>query len=506
MSDPVFVNPNSAASMRRVLRHVGQISNIHRYSNMPNSRRWLVVAMDGLPMGITRNVIRDTLYCTNCKLSFDSNKSFHLHVTEQHPDSPVTEVKEFDWVILRVGKLHLEMNALKSFVDLNFDVWFGALAEEMGFKSESAQKVARNCADHHKSMELLEIALKGGIDEMLVPYVRQKLQAGEQDSISADDFLFKWVIAVRNKNFLFFQQQISHYAIGIKNFHVGTRRNNTKYVQAGIEVFSPLFSGRNHPKYQLIDMFDGMDRAMYPPDLKSFMEKTESVTGGNRSLGEGMDAKLEEKNKASKAWHKGAPVASDWVRVFRNLDKLEKLRDRFFDIIGVADGSSQAYNRYSQEPEVDAWRTRLRAEKYLHDPFNKKAEHVSMSGKPLTTNLLDFDRIARRNKERVFEEVLLLGKPRADVKQDIVHVTEEDRCRAEDISRQYKPVIIQRIKEMLSRFVVEDVKSYYEETLSKTVRKEDLLLLYHEVDNELTEQENVKSAVEQDVLASAANV
>ncbi|CAH1277403.1 Hypp9607 [Branchiostoma lanceolatum] len=63
---------------------------------------------------------------------------------------------------------------------------------------------------------------------------------------------------------------------------------------------------------------------MYPPDLKAFMERTEAVTSGSRSPGEGMDAKLEEKNKASKVWHKGAPLAAAWVRVFRNLDVLEK--------------------------------------------------------------------------------------------------------------------------------------------------------------------------------------
>ncbi|CAH1242282.1 Hypp6533 [Branchiostoma lanceolatum] len=63
---------------------------------------------------------------------------------------------------------------------------------------------------------------------------------------------------------------------------------------------------------------------MCPEDLRVFMEKTESVTHGNRFLGEGMDAKLEEKNKASKVWHRGAPLAADWVRVFRNLDVLQK--------------------------------------------------------------------------------------------------------------------------------------------------------------------------------------
>ncbi|XP_066299860.1 uncharacterized protein [Branchiostoma lanceolatum] len=199
------------------------------------------------------------------------------------------------------------MNALKAFVDLNWDVWFAALAEEMDFKSEGAQRVAKSCADHHKSMQLLQIAIKGLTDELLVPYVREKLRTGEQQSLSADDFLYCWCPMVRNTNVTFLQEQVHLYGLAIKNFHVGTRRNNTQYVQAGVEVFSPLFSGRNHPKYQMIDMLDSMDRAMCPEDLRVFMEKTESVTHGNRSIGEGMDAKLEEKNKASKVWHRGAP-------------------------------------------------------------------------------------------------------------------------------------------------------------------------------------------------------
>ncbi|KAI8487298.1 hypothetical protein Bbelb_350960 [Branchiostoma belcheri] len=48
---------------------------------------------------------------------------------------------------------------------------------EMGLKSESVQHVARNCADHHKTMEMIQIAIKGSTDEMLVPYVREKLES-----------------------------------------------------------------------------------------------------------------------------------------------------------------------------------------------------------------------------------------------------------------------------------------------------------------------------------------
>ncbi|KAI8490554.1 hypothetical protein Bbelb_318220 [Branchiostoma belcheri] len=45
---------------------------------------------------------------------------------------------------------------------------------EMGLKSEGVQHVARNCADHYKSMEMIQIAIKGSTDEMLVSYVREK--------------------------------------------------------------------------------------------------------------------------------------------------------------------------------------------------------------------------------------------------------------------------------------------------------------------------------------------
>ncbi|XP_035690584.1 uncharacterized protein LOC118425675 [Branchiostoma floridae] len=508
MSDPVFVNPNSASAMRKVLRHVGKTANIARYhDNSPCTRKWLVVAMDGLPLGITRNIINNTMYCSSCKVSFESLQLFKTHVEETHEGETIPEVREFDWVILRVGKLHLEMNALKAFVDLNWDVWFAALAEEMGFKSEGAQRVAKSCADHHKSMELLQIAIKGTTDELLLPYVREKLKSGEQQSMSADDFLFRWCPKLESKNFMFLQQQINLYALAIRNFHVGTRRNNTEYIQAGVELFSPLFSGRNHPKYQLIDMYDSMERATYPEDLKVFMERTESVTNVNNSLGEGMDAKLEEKNKASKAWHKGAPLAEDWVRVFRNLDVLQKLRARFFEVIGVPESaSSEGCNRYNQEPEVDVWRARLRAEEYLSNPYDDQSPHTSITGIPLTEDLIKFEKKARENKMLVFNEVVLKGKPRSDVRQTIVHVTEDEKCKAEDITKQPKKIIIERTKKLLEEFVVEDVQSYYLQKLSllepkiTNTNKNDFLGLYYEVDKEASEQEKIRCAVQLDVM------
>ena len=68
------------------------------------------------------------------------------------------------------------------------------------------------------------------------------------------------------------------------------------------------------------------DRTLYPPDLKNFIEKHEAVTtSGNSSKGEGLDAQLEEVNKASKCWENGAMTAREWLTIFRNHDELAKV-------------------------------------------------------------------------------------------------------------------------------------------------------------------------------------
>lgn len=67
-------------------------------------------------------------------------------------------VKEFDWVILRIGKLHLEMNMAQHLIDLNWDIFLSKLACELGFVSENAQKYIQKGSDHHKTMSVLKVA------------------------------------------------------------------------------------------------------------------------------------------------------------------------------------------------------------------------------------------------------------------------------------------------------------------------------------------------------------
>ena len=67
-------------------------------------------------------------------------------------------------------------------------------------------------------------------------------------------------------------------------------------------------------------------RVLAPKKLQEYLESTESVSSsGNPSKGEGLDAQLEEVNKASKVWEHGAMTAKEWLTIMRNHDDLNEV-------------------------------------------------------------------------------------------------------------------------------------------------------------------------------------
>jgi len=91
--DPVGINPNSIANVRKVLEHIEEISGIK-----DGSRKWIVVTCDGVP--------------------------YH-HIQKIK--------KDFPWLILIPGALHEEMNMLKAFVELNWDIDVKEFAQCQGY-------------------------------------------------------------------------------------------------------------------------------------------------------------------------------------------------------------------------------------------------------------------------------------------------------------------------------------------------------------------------------------
>ena len=81
----------------------------------------------------------------------------------------------------------------------------------------------------------------------------------------------------------------------------------------------------------LSSLFLRIDRTLYPVELRQFVEAYEAVsTSGNKSKGEGLDAQLEEVNKASKCWENGVMNAREWLTIFRNHDQLTKASFKSF--------------------------------------------------------------------------------------------------------------------------------------------------------------------------------
>ena len=262
VSDPVFVNPASYKAVTEVLRNIGQAAKITRYGfSGPEARQWLSITMDGSPYSLAVQVLDKTVICVTCAthktiehVSF-FGKEWQQHVKSEHNDCEVVSAKEFDWVVLRIGPLHVEMNMVKAFFAFNWDVMVCDLAKEMGFTSEAALKYAKSATNHHHAMTMIEILQKGVWSELLVPYVRQRMAEG--NPVSVTDFLYQWMETVKDPNYLFLFEQLWRYIGAIKVYHIGIRRNNHDYVNAGLLAFSPMFNV--HPyssKYQLIELND----------------------------------------------------------------------------------------------------------------------------------------------------------------------------------------------------------------------------------------------------------
>ena len=82
---------------------------------------------------------------------------FNNHVREAHIGETTNYYLEFDWVVLKPGGGHFKMNAIKSFVKLNWIPLFSKLADILGFQGDKAKYIARACRDHHKAWQMILI-------------------------------------------------------------------------------------------------------------------------------------------------------------------------------------------------------------------------------------------------------------------------------------------------------------------------------------------------------------
>ena len=249
IGEPTFVDPNSYVTCTKVLRKIGTEAGIIFYGT--GKREWLVIVCDGLPFRLCHVIITSTYFCTLCKVSLFRNDEVDRHCFRFHDGNKSTLVLEFDWVFLKPAGGHFEMNSIKAFFELNWDTFLSQLCEVMGYKSEAAKHVAKTCKDHHKAWELILIFFLGTLRELITVYAREMGDA----PLSTNGFFQFTKEKSNNPNFLYIFSQVATYAFAIVNFRMGMRRNNHMVMLSAVSKICGLFHGRNHPFYQLIEVY-----------------------------------------------------------------------------------------------------------------------------------------------------------------------------------------------------------------------------------------------------------
>ncbi|XP_071792455.1 uncharacterized protein [Asterias amurensis] len=394
--DPVFVNPNSYETITEVLRHVGRCAGISKYGS--GKRKWTFLTMDGLPFTMAYNIIQETYTCKLCNISVYGNSKKSSHCADFHQGEDSFLEREFDWVVLRIGHGHFEMNMKKAFMEINFAPFMADITNELGFKSSTAQKYVKKCSDNHKAWDLICIARGALADELLRPYVLKCLNTHLPCTVNG---YFAYAMNnIRNPNYKFIYEQTFVYNQAIFNYRNGLRENNHNLIMAGKEKFSPIWYARNHPKYQFIHICDTHDRFCYSDDVRELVSTNESFSfTGNTRSGEGLDFVLENVNKKVKSiLVNGVPTADDWMLAFRNYHELENVRTATHKRMGLSDPSSGSPKIRSYDEEIRKCRCLIRKSGILLNP-QADFPFQSLGGKKLKLNLLDTTAIGLRNKQ-----------------------------------------------------------------------------------------------------------
>ena len=142
LSEPVFVNPCSYNSVITILRNIGKKAGIKKYGT--GTRGWITIYCDGSPFNLCVRVIMSTYTCTMCGESVTGFLKIRTHMSAMHEtdifEQPESADLEFDWAMMCPGPGHVEMNMVRSVVELSWSIFWESMCKEFNFRSENALK------------------------------------------------------------------------------------------------------------------------------------------------------------------------------------------------------------------------------------------------------------------------------------------------------------------------------------------------------------------------------
>lgn len=118
------------------------------------------------------------------------------------------------------------------------------------------------------------------------------------------------------------------YLQAIVNFRTGIRTNQHLLKAAARRIFAPIWSARRHPIYRLIELTDEEQFLRLHPEIRQLIEKNSVISrSGWSNQHQGLDAIIEEVNKALKTLIPPVPTQKHWEIAARNCIDFMKVSD-----------------------------------------------------------------------------------------------------------------------------------------------------------------------------------
>ena len=122
---------------------------------------------------------------------------------------------------------------------------------------------------------------------------------------------------------------------------------------------------------------------------------------------------------------------------------------------------------------------------------------MSLDGKPLDKGLVDLTKVASVNREMVFEEVFINGKPRADLPLTTLYVTQEEREAASQLTNIKKADLVKMAENLVVKLTDDSSLEFFKEKLALVQKrlsstKKENNILNNELDQQGNEHEHLQ--------------
>ena len=410
----VFVNPNTFIRVKIVLEEILKLTKSDvkhttlvkieengsvtmKVVEVQNLRTWVVVTLDGLPHKIAIDVIKHCYKCETCGKEFTANSDVGMHV---EATGHRLYWKKFGNIILKIGGLHAEMNMLRSFVSLNWDIIYSFLCRSIGFKSPKAQLLQQKVQDMHKSWDTFNTVREAIVKEIVKLFV--DFATDKQLDANAENFETWANTEVKNPDLKLMIEVQKYFGTSLWLYRAGQRANHFKLSRAGIRVFSGLFHINGNLHYSAIEAFD--DYLMTSLENKNQELFNHIVTRLCTNLkkepftAQSHDARHEESNKLAQNMFQGKDL-EELQMAFTIVDDVYKLRKKVFTECFINDRSDEASVVVpNYEKCATVMRCDLREAGYFDKPYENKTLQ-SIHGENLHEDLKDIFRISQERRQ-----------------------------------------------------------------------------------------------------------